>query len=216
MAAIKGQSDVLAALRGSGRDQAPFVMASGLTSMAKAVARVETGTIQRVFDRPTPFTMRAIGVTPATKQNLQAQVFVKDAQAKYLEAQVDGGRRHLKSFEERMTVTAGQLVVLPGDAAPRNAYGNISKAQLLKIIRESGPSSSGRRYFYGKPKGSNLPGGIYARAEQNRRIMPLLVFTQRAVYEKRFKFAEVAETVVRSEWTQHLAAAFERAMLSRR
>jgi hypothetical protein len=216
MAAVKGQMEVLAALRGSGRDQAPFVMASGLTSMAKAVAKVETDTMQRVFDRPTPFTMRAIGMTPATKQNLQAKVFVKDAQAKYLEAQVDGGRRHLKSFEERMTITAGQLVAMPGAAAPRNAYGNIGKAQLLRIIRETNTSGGARRYFYGRPKGHDMPGGIYARVNGNSQIVPLLVFAQQAIYQKRFKFSEVAELTVKAQWTEHLSAAFQRAMLTRK
>jgi hypothetical protein len=211
MAKMIGQQEVVTAMRGAGRDQGPFIMASGLTNMARAVVKVETDTMQRVFDRPTPFTMRAVGFTPATKQKLQAQVFIKDAQAKYLEAQVDGGARHLKTFEERMTVTAGQLVVVPGDQAPRNAYGNVSKAQLLKIIREGNTSGDARRYFYGRPKGSGLPAAIYARVNNNKQIVPLLVFASQAVYQKRFKFGEVAEQVVRAQWVEHLTSAFQKA-----
>jgi len=216
MSKATGVGEVVARLRDSGKDQAPFVMASGLTAMARAVARAETEEMQRVFDRPTPFTMRAIGTTPATKQNLTAQVFVKEAQAKYLEPQVDGGARHLKTFEERMTITAGQLVAVPGTGAPRNAYGNIGKAQLLKILREVNTGGMAKRYFYGRPKGHGLPGGIYARSDGNSKIVPLLVFAQRAVYQSRFKFSEVAELTVRAQWTEHLAASFRRAMLTRK
>ncbi|MFJ9531244.1 hypothetical protein [Herbaspirillum sp. NPDC101396] len=211
MAKVTGKLETIAAMRASGRDQAPFVMASGLTSMARAVVQVETDTMQRVFDRPTPFTMRAVGMTPASKQSLQAQVFIKDAQAKYLEAQVDGGARHLKTFEERMTITAGQLVAIPGDQAPRNAYGNVGKAQLLKIIREGNTSGDARRYFYGRPRGSDLPAAIYARVNNNKQIVPLLVFASKAVYQKRFKFGEVAELTVRAQWVEHLSAAFRNA-----
>ncbi len=60
--------------------------------MAEAVRDHETARLEKVLDRPTPFTRKAYAMRRSTKRRLEARVFIKAIQARYLEAQE--GRRH--------------------------------------------------------------------------------------------------------------------------
>jgi hypothetical protein len=194
------------------QQQAPFATAKAMTKTVRQAKAAEDAHILATFDKPTPFTQRAIAFTPATKAKLQASVLVKDAQAKYLQAEVDGGRREFKSFEQQFADGGQTHVALPGRGAPLNQYGNLTKAKIKQIARDVNSSKKARRFFAGKPKGHDLPAGIYTRTNNNQHITPLLVFASEAVYQKRFKFSEIAMDTITAQYEANLLAAWDEAV----
>lgn len=215
-AQVRGLEELVRSFRDMHQRQLPFAGAKGLTDTARQVQAAETRHISEAFDRPTPFTRRAVGYTPANKQNLTTTIFVRDAQAKYLIPQAVGGRRDFKPFEEKFALSESPKVALPARAAKLNAYGNISKAQILRIARDVNSSGNAKRFFKGVPRGAKHPDGIYARVNNNTRIEPVMVFATEAVYEKRFEFSEIARLTIDQRLVPNLKAAWEYALASAR
>lgn len=129
-----------AAVRGHA-SQIPFATAMALTRTAQDARTNVRNEMRRVFDRPTPFTMNAIYMRPATKQRLYSEVWVKSwpNQPHYLEPQIDGGARPLKRFE-KILVDAGYMTAqeraVPGAGAQLDRFGNVSRGQIIKIISQ--------------------------------------------------------------------------------
>lgn len=209
---ITGLPQFMSTMSDLEKKQIPFAVARAMTMTVKQAAAAETAHILAVFDRPTPFTQRAIGFTGATKNNLIAKVFVKDVQAEYLQAEADGGKREFKTFEEKFAVGGNTLVALPGRGVTTNQYGNISKATIKRIARDVNTSGKAKRFFSGKPKGHDLPAGIYTRTNNNKQITPLLVFATEAVYQKRFKFSEIGVMTINAQFDANMVAAWADAM----
>lgn len=122
-------------------------MATALSRTAVAVRQAEEHEILDVFDRPTPYTQRAIYSQPATAQNLEARVGVKDgyfaasgrAPVSYLRWQIGGGLRTQTGFE-RALVRGGAMDggdrAVPGRFARLDAYGNMSRGQMAQILSQ--------------------------------------------------------------------------------
>lgn len=197
-------------------NQAPFAVAKALTMTVRNAQTKVTEHIKSDFDKPTTFTQRAMAFTPATKQTLKASVYVKDVQAQYLYPQLTGGVRGFKPFEEKFKSISNTRYVMPGDAAERNQFGNISKAKLNKIMRDVNTSGKAKRFFSGAPKGAGRPDGVYTRVNENTSIAPLLVFAEDPQYEKRFKFSEIAHDTVSEMFEKNLQDAWASAMKSAR
>lgn len=213
---VTGVRELLAQMNDVGKRQMPFAAAKALTLTARQAAAAETAHIMDVFDKPAPFTKRAMGFTPATRSKLKATAFVKDLQAKYLQPEVDGGQRGFKSFEEKFADGAGVQIALPGRGMQLNQYGNISKAKIRRIARDVNSSGNAKRFFQGTPKGGSMPSGIYARVNNNTQITPLIVFANAAVYEKRFKFSEIGTASVTANFEANLVACWQEAMRTAR
>jgi hypothetical protein len=125
----------------------PFATALALTRTAQEVRKAEIEEMKRVFDRPTPFTLRSLYLKPATKADLTAVVWLKDdlnapsgrtgRTQHYLFSQIYGGARRLKGFE-RLLMRKGLLptgwMAVPGAGAKLDAYGNISGGQMVQIL----------------------------------------------------------------------------------
>lgn len=151
--------------------QIPFVIASSLTKTAVKAKPAIRAEMQRVFDRPTPYTLNSIFVQPAKKtdENPTARVWLKDDQeaalstrqftgaglaAEYIYPNIAGGSRGLKRFEFRLK-NAGLLppgmFVVPGKGAKLDRYGNLDLGQLAAVlsklgtIREATAAASNRR-----------------------------------------------------------------------
>jgi hypothetical protein len=226
------------------RDQIPFATAKALTMTAKAVQREIDAEIKRVFDRPTPYTQRATFVRTATKQRLFAEVKLKDQAFKgnpavrYLEAQVEGGRRKHKGFE-KLLIRAGVMpagwYAVPGKGAPLDAYGNISGGTITRILSQLKASrdplanetarSKGRnrrrvkaRYFAvmpGRERTKHLKAGVYERV--GRSIKPVLIYVQRAPkYRRRLQFYRIADQVARMRFPIEFARAAREAISTAR
>lgn len=171
------------------RRQLPFATARALTFTARDVQKELAEELPRAFDRPTPFTRNAFGFVGATKATLTARVFVKDIQAEYLLPQIEGGKRALKRFEQRLTDIRGKSIAVPGSGSRLDQYGNLSRAQILKLVRK------------GDKNLIRLPSGVYVR--QNKQLVPLLLFASSATYRKRFDYAGIARRTVDRIFQRH-------------
>lgn len=167
------------------RDQVPFAVAKALTLTAKDVQRAEVEEIRQAFDRPTPFTQQAVGITSATKQRLSAKVFVKTYQLAYLGIQVEGGIRQPKR----------RALVVPVDL-PLNQYGNIPRRKVQALL-------SRRDTFSGRVNGV---GGIWQRTKAGP-LKLLIAYEPAAKYRKRFPFYEVALRVIDQRFDANLRSA---------
>lgn len=125
--------------------QARFAAALGLTRTAQRLLEAERSEMQDVFDRPTPWTMNALFLRRATPSNLEAVVSIKDNSfsgrpaISWLRWQVYGGLRTQTAFEKLLT-RAGAMRddqrMVPGRFARLDAFGNISRGQLVQILSQ--------------------------------------------------------------------------------
>lgn len=222
--------------------QVKFATRVALTRTAKRVEAAERHEMRDSFDQPTPFTMSGLFVRPATASDLSAEVKLKDfasksstPAAKYLEAQIKGGARGQKRFE-RALEAIGALPpgyrVVPGEGAQLDAYGNMSRGQIVQILsyfrafpeagykanmsdkrREALQRRQGFAYFVGRP-GDRLPLGVYQRVQFARgtAVRAVMIFVRNVVYQKTFDFGYVATSTIE----QHFAAEFTRALAEAR
>lgn len=232
------------------REQLPFAAALALTRTAQVVAGDLQAAMRTVFDRPTPATLDSLFIQPATKERLLARVWIKDgggagpggmpvsgngrwgkgrAAIKWLTPEVFGGPRDDKGVEKllrrRGVLSQGQYVV-PGDALPKDQYGNVSRGTLNKIL-------SGARLFTEEGYNSNATGSKRSRAKGNSKryfvmhdakrkpfavaertgkgragLRVVLAFTRRPSYRKTLDWFAIAERSAEDA----LAIEFEKAM----
>ena len=185
----------------------PAATRLALNDMAFDVFNKNKDLMRRVFDAPTPFTMRAFWVQKATPQNLEAVVERRGVAGRrhFLEVQQDAGRRGATGFERllrsRLRDGASIVAIVPTAALPRNAFGNVTAGTYRRIanglqtsapVGRGGKASRRASYFVPAPN-SNLSRGVYERRGETLR--KLLSFTDRAPsYDARFPMeAEAAK-----------------------
>jgi hypothetical protein len=127
------------------RQQMPFAVMQAINRTAFDVRQRWAEIMPRIFDRPTRLTLNAPLYRKATKQKLEAEIFIRDEAfkgtppAKYLAPQVTGGARRTKRFERalqaRGILPAGWFAV-PGKGAELDAFGNISGRQIVRILSQ--------------------------------------------------------------------------------
>lgn len=187
--------------------QMPFAIASTLTALAKDGQAAANDEIDKVFDRPVPFTRRSVGITPARKSNLVAAVFVKDIQAQYLGIQVTGGTRLPKS---------GSPIIVPVQIR-LNQAGNIPRGKLKRELAKPTTFVVGKN---AKGEGARLPPGIYQRPKRTKRgkagkTKMLVAFEPKARYRRRFPFKRVVServlVMARRRWRENVVRAIKTA-----
>lgn len=111
-----------------------------LIKTSQAVMKAEVGEMERVFDRPTRFTLKALKTT-FDKPAMAATVEVKDGywtrSNNYLATQIHGGDRHLKAFEralQRFGVMPSGWYAVPGAGAVLDSFGNMSVGQIKQVM----------------------------------------------------------------------------------
>lgn len=179
---FEGMQEVKAALAGMER-QIPYALANGLNSTARYVKDAVTTNMHRVFDRPTPYTLKSLKMTPAkAPRTITASVWFKDPpnlsqKDHYLLPQIQGGSRPMKPFEMGL----GGRYTVPGKSMAMDQYGNMGRGQLTKIMSQSGSfresgyrmnkTGAGRNkigdMFMLKSKRGKMPAGIYERTAGN-------------------------------------------------
>lgn len=249
----------------TGFEQAQRKLA-GLDKQARYAASLTLNTLARYpvpeavrhemrdsFDRPTPFTLNSLTVTKrATAADLSAVVDFKQVggggrpASSYLRWQVSGGQRRLKAFEVALRsigVLPGGYFMTPGQGAKLDAYGNVSRGQIVAILsyfkafQEQGRgfkanstaasrarlakgtrSRLGFRYFVGRPGGRGQL-GIYQDVRIGaglRELLPVFIFVQWARYEPRLDIKEAAQQAVRREVGPTYQAALTQALRTAR
>lgn len=199
-----------------------FGIARGLTATAKFAADAIQDQLPQIFDRPTPFTQRGIGVQPASKAKLEARVFVRDRQAQYLAMQEQGGTR-LPQKGSPINVPVGQRL---------NQYGNISRGAIARfrgkpnvfVSKESGKTKHLRPGIYervgvrskkglGSQRGRKVTTG---RGKQATRLNLLVAFERKAKYAPRFRFAERVKKIALAKVQGNLRSSISEAMRTMR
>ncbi|MEK6530990.1 MAG: hypothetical protein AABZ23_00680 [Deltaproteobacteria bacterium] len=140
---IEGLEELQAEVGSLIKDRIPKMTAMTLTATAKGYKDYALRRMPEVFDRPTPWTLSSLSVKPATVNNLNAHVWVKDKAAKgtpavkYLWPEVHGGGRRLKRFERALKhkglLPEGYYAV-PRRELRLDRYGNISGPMMGKIM----------------------------------------------------------------------------------
>lgn len=140
------------ALAGQAR-QVRFAAAVALTRTAQRAEKAVIAEMPRAFDRPTPYTLRATRIVPATRENLTAQVWLKGRRGdpasrdtQHLFVQVFGGGRGAKALETRLRRIAGGLrsneFLVPATGAPLDAFGNVSAGVVRSILSQLGAANA--------------------------------------------------------------------------
>jgi hypothetical protein len=223
-------ADVSRWLSDAEKAQVPFATVYAMTLTARDVREVEIGTMQRVFDRPTPYALYALRVQPATRASMVASVEYKEfggtPAKRFLNPEVHGGERSQKASERLLLpLMRGYRYWVPGRGAELNGYGNVSGAVVRRILSQvkassdplSNASNSARSKrkrkndaFFVPKTGSKLRAGVWQR--KGGGIKPVLIFVNRASYRKRFPFYETAGGVVADRFKVNFERALQSAM----
>lgn len=181
--------DVSKFLYGSQKDQIPFAASQALNTLAFKIAKQ---TMPQKADETfqggaTPFTKRGFNYKKSTKRDLIANVFVNEAQAKYMMFMVQGGTR----------LPEKKAILVSTKNSKLNSYGNIPRGTLQNMINDKS------KYFKGVPKGmsGSAHEGIWERygrqaKKGGQRIRMVAKYAGNAQYKPLFEFATFAENVV--------------------
>lgn len=125
---------LIASLSDLEKKQLPFATMLALNDAMFDVREAWKAAMPQVFDSPTPFTQNAVLFKKATKDNLVAEVFLRNEMgdgtppSRYLLKQSEGGAREEKPFEHLLRM-AGILgadeFVVPARGFPLDAFGNV-------------------------------------------------------------------------------------------
>lgn len=104
-----------------------------------------TSEMARVFDRPTPYTLRSLYVRYASTQSLSVVLWFKqrrmDEDKQWAVAQIEGGQREMKPLElrlQRANLLPKTWQVVPGAAMPLDSFGNMNRGEVTRILNVLG------------------------------------------------------------------------------
>lgn len=217
--------------------QADFAMMATINKLAyedvKPAFRAE---MTSKLDKPTPFTLNAISIAPAKKNDLMAKVFIRDeahkgtAPAEYLAPMASGGEANLKRSEKllrRRGVLKGNQRLVPGRRTKLNQYGNWTAGQMNKALSNIGHQHDSyqntkqhtRRkkgkarfdYFLIKNGHSHLTPGIWY--ENRGWAAPFVIFAEQSAKRKAvLDFEKAAAVAVRRNFNKRCEEAMKRAI----
>ncbi|HEX7127284.1 MAG TPA: hypothetical protein VF406_16120, partial [Thermodesulfobacteriota bacterium] len=222
--------------------QVRFATAVALTRTAYRAQEQAKLEMQRIFDRPTPFTLNALRVTPARKDRLVAEVGFREfagkgtPATKYLLPQATGGARPVKRFEKRLQF-AGLLprgqVLVPGGGAPLDAFGNVQRRVYSQILSQLKAQADERQHETARSRRRHLrrrgprfvwmnPGnrgwGVWQRIDfaVGSAVKPIFLAVDKARYAARFPFQAIVLRVARQAYAPEFARALRDALRTAR
>ena len=127
------------------RKEFPYAVARTLSKVAVLAREGEYKEMKKVFDRPTPYTLKSLYTKSAKMDDLTSAIWLKGKMEAgkgtpaiyYLAPQIFGGARSLKRHESalrRIGILPPDLYCVPGKGADLDAYGNMKSAQIVKIL----------------------------------------------------------------------------------
>jgi hypothetical protein len=212
-------------------------MATALTRTAKAVQGGWSEELRQKVDRPTVLTTRAPVIEMATAQTLVAVVSMREQvsngqpPSQYLQPLEYGGGREHKKFEKALiaqgSMPAGAYA-LPTDNAKRDAYGNVTRGQLVQILvqlaggsvrdgyrrvistsavkRAQSAIKAGREYVAVLKQTGKLDPGIYARV--GNELQMVFSYERSTFYKRQLSLGDRARRTA----TQVFAVEMQRAI----
>tara|TARA_Y100000004_G_scaffold78547_1_gene88412 strand:- start:36 stop:782 length:747 start_codon:yes stop_codon:yes gene_type:complete len=201
--------------------QLPFSIAQAMTAAAKGISSIPgskqksainalQGSAKRFLDQPKPQTAKGFFATTANKRTLQVLITPKDKpwdRNRYLSGNILGGQRAPKPYEIAFAARSnGQIQqgsrFVPTGAIKPDRYGNVSKANLNRIINNLEKTGRGRTMI-GRPEGTSKPLGVY-RQEAKGRLRPLFLVKPVSNYTAVFPAQRIAEDKIRSVFGLYL------------
>lgn len=200
------------------QDQIPFAAARALTESVKQARDRLVAELPSIYQNPTPYTLNAFYLVPATKRKLSASIGIKDFASKgtpaerYLRPTIEGGSRNLKRAERALQamglMPAGRFAV-PAAGADIDQYGNMRVGQIVAMLaalkalpgapytvnlaykpRARRGKRRAEQYFAViRPRGGLQP-GVYQRltGRNHGRVVPVLIYVGAPQYQQRFDF----------------------------
>lgn len=210
------------------RKQIPFATALALTKTAQELKLVQIAEMNRVFANPSPYTINALAVRPATKQKLRSEVFFKEFAGKgtpafkYLMPNIKGeGRRqkrHEKALQLNGKMTKGGYTI-PARNIPLNAYGNLEGKfyrQILSQVGAAGEQNITKTSRTGKKtKSKYFPiaeVGIFERV--GKQIRPVLIYIDQPRYKKVYDFYGISRKFYEKNFATYFKESLQKAITS--
>ena len=206
----------------------PLALAKALTFTAERIQKEQTRLIPQVFSNPIPKTRKSVFKKTANKNSLTAGTFLKDVRGEYkwMEHHIDGGSRPQKGSERAAgTGRIGSWSAM-GKDAPRNQYGNITRATYSKMFADvqraglySGDYANTKTKAAGGTKnikhfmvkGKNGKNIIFKKSGRGgKNITPMLVETAKPTYRKRWPFYRVARSIAKRQFPILLRKSIDR------
>lgn len=224
------------------KENLPYATALALNESMKAAQPAVVAEMQRVFDRPTRWTLGSYRILKwANKRALFGIVGFKDEAVKgtpageYLQPQMAGGPRAPKRLE-RLLRTRGLLgnneFLVPSKFQKLDSHGNVSRGTIQKILSnlqatfdpyQRTPTGGARE---GKKKGEyfftrkGIRGArhtmIWRRYSAARAVPAFIVVASAPKYRKRFDQPAVVQRVVRARFPNELRSALDKAVATSR
>lgn len=242
---IQGLDKTLAHLAGM-QKQVRFAAAVALTRTAQAAKVEVTRLMPAELDRPKPGTTKALRVERATKDNLTAVVRLNNRgegvpSSEFIGHNITGGRRGMKRSEIMLRaagILPDGLYTIPGKEATLDAYGNMSRGQIVSILSyfrtfgvatlkdgsllnssrmNRAKKTRSRAMYFVVPVRDRRLGlfpGIWKRA--GNELQPVLMFVKPGTHKKLVKIHETGERVVRRDFNRQFDQAFAEAMRTAR
>lgn len=228
------------------QQQMPFALAKGLTMTARDVREGMKDEIRSTFDSPVQMTVNSVLYRPASKDNLEASVFIRDEATKgtppvkYLSPQIQGGARKVKRFERALRATgilAEGMFAVPAKGYPLDQHGNIPAGTITRILSELrsnvvDPTQNLPRSRTAGNRGSKKHKRLtrfFAVSLKRGRLPPgiyerwgtkairaVMMFVRAPTYTKRFQFYERANQIARRRLRPNLFAALRVAIKTAR
>lgn len=225
--------EVIARVGGDAR-QVTFATAVALTRTMKGVEQDLYDDMRRVWDRPTPFSLRSLRVLPARKDMLEASVEIKDrsysksslSPQQIYEHQYFGGPRKQKAIEryaQRAGLISANEILVPASGAKLDAYGNMSRGQVQQVMSQmrlgldpyawaskskrsqANKAKAGRMFW---SRGGHLARGVWIR--RGRSTLPLMLVADSPVYRARMDMQRVGM----ASFDRRFEAEFDKAYLT--
>lgn len=199
------------------------VQALNLTAAdVRKALRAEMAT---VFDRPTPWTLAAFFIQPATLENPVATILEKEHHARrdFLKVQAHGGGRRKTLIENLLRHATGLPIdvqaVIPVGGAKLDKYGNWSPGQRNQVLsglgaqrdKHSNTTAQSKKRHKSRasffiPKNGGLYPGIFSRpAGGGIPTMVALLSSAAPQYHPRFDFEGVARRTVQEKLPRYFA-----------
>lgn len=220
--------------------QVPFAIKNTLNKLAQDVKTDVVNEMRNKFDHPTPFTLNSLFIKYATKQSLTARVYLKDKELfksrpfnEQLAHEFAGGQRIRKRLEywfQRAGYISSNEYLVPGEAAQLDAFGNMSRGQIQKILSQlrAGPDayayktnskrSLGKRrdiqFFWSR--GGSLKRGVWARYRFafGSAVKPILIVVAHAGYIRKIDIDRIGNARVNRDFNDRFAIELQKAIAS--
>ena len=196
--------------------QLPFATAITLTKTAQKIMNDEKREMRRVFDRPTPYTTRAVFAKPANKKDtpIMSEVAFRFTATKgtvaegYLRPHIKGGMRPVKRHERHLranNILREPMLTAPAKDAPLDRYGNIPAGVYQSILSELGAAAyadTNNQSITKRSRRRKRVRGYYVARKNGRTVgvrqqtggssKKILNFITPPMYQPRFDFYGVA------------------------